>query len=91
MTAKHTPGPWHVGMRPGPIVYGPEGEQIANMHVPMLPAEEHRANARLIAEAPAMLDALRAVLQVLNHGTENPHWPHVDTIRAILARIDGEG
>lgn len=40
-------------------VYGPKGEQVANLHVPMLPYDEHRANARLMAEAPAMLAALQ--------------------------------
>lgn len=57
-TAQHTPGPWHLGTRPGPIVYGPQGEQVANMHVAMLEQGEHKANARLIAAAPDMLLAL---------------------------------
>jgi len=26
-----TPSPWHVGMKPGPIIYGPQGEQIADL------------------------------------------------------------
>lgn len=27
----HTPLPWHVGMKPGPMIYGPQGEQIADL------------------------------------------------------------
>lgn len=54
-----TPGPWHVGMKPGPIVYGPQGEQVANMHVAMLDQDEHKANARLIAAAPDLLETLK--------------------------------
>lgn len=52
---KHTPGPWHVGMRPGPIVYGQNGAQVADMidnpriSPPVLVGEnENRANARRI-------------------------------------------
>jgi hypothetical protein len=33
------------------------------MHVAMLDQEEHKANARLIAAAPELLDALRAMLE----------------------------
>ena len=29
--ATHTPTPWHVGMKPGPFIYGPQGEQVADM------------------------------------------------------------
>lgn len=58
MNTPHTPGPWHVGMKPGPIIYGPHGEQIADMRSPMLEADEHNANARLIEAAPDLLAAL---------------------------------
>lgn len=61
---KHTPGPWHVGMKPGPIVYGPKGEQVSPLNI-MLDPEEAKANARLIAAAPELLDALKSVLPYL--------------------------
>ena len=32
-TPKHTPGPWHVGLKPGPMVYGPQGEQTKGQPV----------------------------------------------------------
>lgn len=55
----HTLGPWHVGMKPGPMIYGPHGEQIADMrHPAMVDDDEHAANARLIAAAPELLAAL---------------------------------
>lgn len=64
MTApKFTPGPWRVGRKPGPIVYDEGGAQIANLVVPMLPDEEHRANARLIAAAPDLYAALEAQVE----------------------------
>ncbi len=67
MTPKHTPGPWHVGMKPGPLVYGPQGEQIVNMTEPMLFDEENAENARLIAAAPDLLAALQAVIEQRNN------------------------
>lgn len=55
---KHTPGPWHVGVNPGQIVYGENGEQIANCR-DMLPLDECKANARLIAAATELLELLK--------------------------------
>ena len=58
-TVQHTPGPWHIGMKPGPMVYGPSGEQAADLRCgAMLPSDEARANLRLIAAAPELLAAL---------------------------------
>jgi len=61
-TPKHTPGPWHVGLRPGPMVYGPQGEQIVGLNV-MLESDEVLANAKFIAAAPAMYEAIRKVIE----------------------------
>ena len=71
MTApKHTPGPWN---SEGPDDFGDH-----NIHEPtcrlaigavvpnMRPDEEVAANARLIAAAPDMLDALHALLSALD-------------------------
>ncbi len=60
-TPKHTPGPWHVGLKPGPMVYGPQGEQIVGINV-MLDSDEVLANAKFIAAAPAMYEALKAIV-----------------------------
>ncbi len=62
-TPKHTPGPWHVGLRPGPMVYGPQGEQIVGINV-MLDRDEVLANMKFIAAAPAMYEALNALVEV---------------------------
>ena len=51
---KHTKAPWHVGMRPGPIIYGPKGEQIADMRFPLLDTDEHMDNVKLIAAGPEL-------------------------------------
>jgi hypothetical protein len=46
---KHTPGPW---MKEGPWITGNEGETLAQVY------SEYEADARLIAAAPEMLEAL---------------------------------
>ena len=59
MTTQHTPGPWHVtGDEHGTMITDNTGEQIA-----LWPQQggtvEQDANARLLAQAPAMLQALQ--------------------------------
>lgn len=89
----YTPGPWHVGMKPGPMVYGPQGEQIVGVNL-MLDAGEVTANARLIAEAPAMLDELYRLLPFIEDAEKDPCYKpgvvreRTKAIRAILSRID---
>jgi hypothetical protein len=53
------------------------------------------ANARLIAEAPAMYEALRILVTAIELEGESNHYDSVITncvasAKAILARIDGE-
>jgi hypothetical protein len=61
MESKHTPGPWHIGVRQAEqIVYDQKGWAVANATVyhGKEDREEMRANARLMAAAPEMLEAL---------------------------------
>lgn len=67
---KHTPGPWRIGTAP------PNGEQTIGTIRGMMVAvattgvgmdEETLANARLIATAPELLEALQEVLPMLEH------------------------
>lgn len=66
---KHTPGPWTIGPTPHYLRMGQEGvpltirsphhtEEIATVWTCCLPTE---ANARLIAAAPLMLEALELI------------------------------
>ena len=93
MTTKHTPGPWHIGMRPGPIVYGPQGEQVADLRADLLPPGENRANARLIAAAPKVLAAAKAILPLLSyHGQKGcdagcEDCAAIDALEAILSEV----
>jgi len=61
----HTPGPWHIGdtnKNHPAIVYASDGWVIANTSgVICRTDDEESANARLIAAAPGMLEALETV------------------------------
>jgi len=69
MNTKHTAGPWHVGMRPGPIIYGPLGEQVADLRgerkTTVIELDEAVANTKLIAAAPELLEILNRILAEL--------------------------
>lgn len=61
--SKHTPGPWTAYKRPEPvgfaeweIYYGTDTECVAEV-------VHEEANARLIAAAPELLEALQAVIR----------------------------
>jgi len=46
----HTPGKLHIGLNPGPMLYGPQGEQVADLRNDTLTQPENTANAlRLVA------------------------------------------
>lgn len=93
--AKHTPGPWHIDEDPRP---GMEW----NRHINSAPAmtvcfmahsdgnapERDAANARLIAAAPELLEALRAIISDGMHCDVVPHLQ--DKARAAIAKATGE-
>lgn len=95
---QHTPGPWHIGMKPGPMIYGERGEQVADMCAEMMEHGEHVANARLIAAAPELLAALRELLKinaisaVVNIGAALPEpsaaYTKVLAARAAIAKAE---
>ena len=75
MNAKHTPGPWTYGMQTGfndlHIISAKQGKlRIAELDpFDRLMTEEIAANARLIAAAPELLEALARILYA--HDTNN--------------------
>ena len=102
-TPKHTPGPWHVGLKPGPMVYGPQGEQIVGLNV-MLDSDEVLANAKFIASAPAMYEALQQSLALVElaaleewgravRGEQQPPTTEakdrLEKVKAALAQAEG--
>ena len=59
MSAQHTPGPWHTAGDQG-VQIRSQRDQIAKVWT--MRGNEWKANARLIAAAPELLEALKAVL-----------------------------
>lgn len=91
MNAKHTPGPWHIGMKPGPMIYGPKGEQVADMrHKPFTlvsEIDESVANVRLISAAPDLLAALESMVKKI----DTDKLPiSCSLARAAIAKARGE-
>ena len=87
---KHTPGPWHVGLKPGPMVYGPQGEQIVGINV-LLDSNEVLANAKFIAAAPAMYEALKELVTYLQDHVEDgvlDNWAPVLKAAYALAQAE---
>ena len=107
METKHTPGPWVVAGFPDNISYdainanGPrvvawvkrDKENPSDSDPVTL--VEAKANARLIAAAPEMVELLRQVvntLDIIPEDAANRFTFHfdLDRLNALLAKLDGE-
>lgn len=110
-TDRHTPGPWDVRQESvcpeWSIVVATGGRIVANVNsetgpdIPPLVSTKmpREANARLIAAAPEMLEALREVVtedgaNCLAYGTDTPAFRRriaaINTIaRAAIAKAEG--
>lgn len=96
---QHTPGPWRVSGRYGPLKdeVSASGRAVASVWTRRLPLKmekgapeaepdhEGEANARLIAASPVLLDALRGI-----HAALTPMTGGVKIDRAGVARICAE-
>lgn len=90
---RHTKGPWHVGMKPGPMIYGLQGEWIADLTNDLGPAEERTANVKLIAAAPEMHSLLveaAETLKVVGDRQVLPETalPVAERLEALLERLE---
>mgnify|MGYP000969741397 FL=1 len=97
--AAHTEGSWHIGLAATErAVYGKYGEHIATLP-DMLASDEVTANARLIAAAPELLEALQSILfqagcrEARDLGNLNYDRLHAveAQARAAIARATGQG
>jgi hypothetical protein len=91
MQTKHTPGPWHIGVRTfhaGRDVYGPKGEPVAVADDAITATPEAEANARLIAAAPNLLAALQAIM---GDPDAVDHILHLDAVAADAAIAKATG
>ena len=91
MTVKHTPGPWKIGTPP------PNGEQTIGTQSGLMVAvavtavnfkQQTIANARLIAAAPDLLDALQSIIEDIDSdfGTDYDY----NKARAAIAKATGK-
>jgi hypothetical protein len=83
MSAKHTPGPWDSSTYE---VEANDGTLICNMSGWKSP-EASKANARLIAAAPELLEALKNIYDLLEDG----HWQETKRrIFELIAKAEGQ-
>ncbi len=91
MTQPHTPGPWRVIQADRLEILGPRdsiGWPASIVYNAGLCSDpESQANARLIAQAPIMAQALRDLLALHIAHHNHPHHAHA---REILRAIDGD-
>lgn len=93
-SAEHTPGPWCTN---GGLVRTADANNITNRKIasvfgPMGDAEKI-ANARLIAAAPELLDALEGLSDILSraesNASGNPEWEFVSKrVNAARAAVE---
>jgi hypothetical protein len=92
---EYTPGPWKVD-EVWSLIMGPKGEEVAAVHSGVShPTRANRntahANARLIAAAPRMLEALKDVSRALTvieqHGTGEESLTHT-IVRAAIEKAE---
>ena len=88
MTRTHTPGPWRVGDA-GNTIFGPPNGNPSPQTIAHLSVIDHAANARLIAAAPEMLEALRDALECLLDDDEGYMRPIITRLRSVIARAEG--
>jgi hypothetical protein len=97
-TTQHTPGPWEShgcaiyteetwqeGKRAGGALVGSTFYDRSDPDSDAIPSDEQIANARLIAAAPEMLEALEALAEYWQHGT--PVHPGALVAREAQAAI----
>lgn len=101
--ALHTPGPWSFDhdWRRFPTIFGADKKKVATIEKDGFPAKNVRtaaqeANARLIAAAPELLEALEGICSAFtqpgNDGwfSDPVHSDEVNKARAAIAKATGE-
>jgi hypothetical protein len=94
---QHTPGPWHVGLKPGPIIYGSDSSQVADLRADLIDKNERDANARLMAAAPELLTALETLMARAAKDAEHyapdgnePIWGLIGDASDAIAKATGD-
>ena len=85
----HTPGPWGLD---GNLIEGPDGERVACITAYSRRTPKQKANARLIAAAPELLEALRGLLNAPDPDEvedATPRFRAVMKAHAAIAKATG--
>ena len=93
--SRHTPGPWEINERHGGVIYiEGVGNTVAICHDDGFDIDhaEAEANARLIAAAPQMLEALEAADALIHRLLMGADYAQkeVEEIRAAIRAAKGE-
>lgn len=95
--SKHTAGPWSLGVdrRGDRMVFG-SCRHLATVPIDQLDPKEDRANARLIAAAPDLLEALTVMLkgdEMGEYECQRQGFPRLskrwEMARAAIAKAEG--
>ena len=62
-----TPGKWHIGFKPGPIVYDALGNQLADCRTPYDDYGQDKATALAIAALPDLIEENKRLRQALTN------------------------
>ena len=90
---QHTPGPWDVATKAGDgglVVRSSKSmHELCQIHSSYKYKDAHKANARLIAAAPEILEALEDCERNMIISTQ-ADMARLDRIRAAIAKAKGE-
>ena len=95
MSAQHTPGPWKLETEGhGHLVNGADGRTVVYLHRSgVRNRAEIEANARLVAAAPELLEALHAARNALEHAACGQFGidfkSSLDVTRDAIAKAEG--
>lgn len=93
---KHTPGPWFID---GDDIRAPDGDDdpwyVAEVITGCGPGDATPANARLIAAAPDLLEALKdaqkAIRELRDQGAPTAYWDDIEAAnKAAISKATGE-
>ena len=88
---KHTPGPWNYD-RSGYSLYVNSGRELVTaLSMDGKRLETSEANARLIAAAPDLLNALMDFVSYFGHDNDNGLDEMLTNARAAIAKATGGG
>jgi hypothetical protein len=87
---EHTPGPWkyRTDFMDCPYVASKTKQMIADVNLIFVSAKEAKANARLIAAAPDLLEACRLTIEAGYHNEASR--AAVFAAQAAIAKAEGE-